>query len=144
MFSEDRLLRVNGTLIAEGTEQDSITITGFNWKFIEITNNLGGSIIAYADITDESENEWGDWKVKLNRASSLSNSTIHNVPNGVAVGDSSSKTITHSTIFHKLFLIYILDLLMEIQYMVLVVIMEIMLQLDCMELPTLEITGFMT
>ena len=54
VFSEERLLRVNGTLIAEGTEEDSITFTGHNWKYIEITNNLGGSRISYANITDES------------------------------------------------------------------------------------------
>ena len=77
-------------MIAEGTEEDSITFTGHNWKYIEITNNLGGSRISYANITDESDNEWGEWKVKLNRASSLSNSSIYNVSMGVAVGDSSS------------------------------------------------------
>ena len=47
VFSEERLLRVNGTLIAEGTEEDSITFTGYDWKYIEITNNLGGSRISY-------------------------------------------------------------------------------------------------
>ena len=93
VFNPNTYLRVNGTLIAEGTETDSITLTGDNWNYIDITNNEGGSRISYAKISDESEN--GNWyyKVRLKR-STISHSLIENVMEGVSLQDSSSVTYT--------------------------------------------------
>ena len=86
IFNPDTYLRVNGTLMAEGTVTDSITFTGDNWKYIDVVNE--GSSIKYAKITDKAEYGNWDYKVKLNR-SSIENSRIYNVGRALHLEDSS-------------------------------------------------------
>ena len=92
VFSPQTYLSVNGTLIAEGTEEDSIIFTGSNWRDINIQNSNGGSSLSYVKITDNSPQMY-DWKLRLNK-SSISNSEIYNVKAGITMQDSSSVSFT--------------------------------------------------
>ena len=92
VFSPQTYLSVNGTLIAEGTKEDSIIFTGSNWRDINIQNSNGGSSLSYVKITDNSPQMY-DWKLRL-RKSSISNSEIYNVKVGITMQDSSSVSFT--------------------------------------------------
>ena len=51
IFRPETFMSVNGNLIAEGTEQDSIIFTGNYWNDINIQNASGGSSLKYVRIT---------------------------------------------------------------------------------------------
>ena len=88
VFSPETYMSVNGRLIADGTEQDSITFTGNYWNDINIQNASGGSSLKYVRITDESDNSY-QTKLSL-RNTTISNSEIYDVNNAIELRDSSS------------------------------------------------------
>ena len=88
VFSPETFMSVNGNLIAEGTEQDSITFTGNYWNKINIQNASGGSSLKYVRITDESSDSY-ESKLQL-RNTTISNSHIYGVNNAIQLNDSSS------------------------------------------------------
>ena len=88
VFSPQTYMSVNGKLIAEGTEQDSITFTGNGWNDINIQGSSRGSSLKYVSITDISGTD-SDWKLRL-RNGVISNSEIFNVGNGIYLTDSAS------------------------------------------------------
>ena len=88
VFSPETYMSVNGRLIAEGTEQDSITFTGSYWNQINIQNASGGSSLKYVRITDESAD---NYQTKLNlRNTTISFSEFYNVNNAIELSDSAS------------------------------------------------------
>ena len=94
VFSSGTYMSVNGKLVAEGTEEDSITFTGNRWNDINIQGSSRGSSLKYVRITDRSGNDY-EWKLKLRNAT-ISNSEIFNVQNAILLQDSAS--IEYSTI----------------------------------------------
>ena len=88
VFSPETYMLVNGRLIAEGTERDSITFTGSYWNQINIQNASGGSSLKYVRITDESAD---NYQTKLNlRNTTISFSEFYNVNNAIELSDSAS------------------------------------------------------
>ena len=88
IFRPETFMSVNGILIAEGTEQDSITFTGNYWNDINIQNASGGSSLKYVRITDESDDSY-QTKLTL-RNTTISNSEFYGVRNAIDLRDSSS------------------------------------------------------
>ena len=88
VFSPQTYMSVNGKLIAEGTEQDSITFTGNGWNDINIQSSSRGSSLKYVRITDISGSD-NEWKLRL-RNGVISNSEIYNVGMGIYLMDSAS------------------------------------------------------
>ena len=87
IFRPETFMSVNGILIAEGTEQDSITFTGNYWNDINIQNASGGSSLKYVRITDESDDSY-QTKLTL-RNTTISNSEFYGVRNAIDLRDLS-------------------------------------------------------
>ena len=92
----------NGTLIKtegigriefNGTLQDSVVVTGENWKRIDINNS--GSIIKYSSITVTGDHSYYDWFVQL-QGSSIENSRISGSQYGPRI--ESNSTIKNSKV----------------------------------------------
>ena len=77
-----------GKLEFNGTSQDSIFISGANWKGIEINNS--GSTIKYSSISvTESDHHYWNWFINLN-GSSMENSRVSKSRLGVSAYNSST------------------------------------------------------
>ena len=82
-----------GKLEFNGTSQDSIFITGANWKGIDVNNS--GSTIKYSSITVTGDHNYWDWFVQL-QGSSIENSRISGSQYGPRI--ESNSTIKNSKV----------------------------------------------